>query len=452
MELSTSAIPQKIPIVLPSRTQTKDPKAWKSIIRNHARLRNDRAVLTSYTQMEASGVSPDIFVLPLVLKACTRLKEVEKGRKVHSDIRAMGLTEDIRVRTSLVDFYCKCGFLEEALHLFEESPNRDTVFWNAMICGYVGNSQHKDAVLLFARMQSENLRPSSVTLVGLLSACGELLELRSGQEIHCHCLRNGLFDSESHVGTALIGFYSRFNLRVSRLVFDLMVVRNIVSWNAMISGYVNAEDSSEAHRLFMSLLIDEIRLNSVTVLIMVQSCTSKGFAEFGKQIHQLAIKNGFSSDIFIVNALIVTYSKNGSLESSHKLFETIPTTKRDVALWNAMLSAFKEFGSSDEAFRSFERMRSECIRANTTTIAILLSTCTDSDNGLEKGKSLHAHVIKSGIDMDASLGNAVMGMYIDLECIYSAQNFFNEMSSMNVVSWNTLILALAHNKLTGQLL
>ncbi|XP_042489602.1 pentatricopeptide repeat-containing protein ELI1, chloroplastic-like [Macadamia integrifolia] len=449
MDLSTSSVPQKIHVLLPSRTQIKDPKAWNPIIRNHVRLRNDQAVLTCYTQMEASGVFPDVFVIPLVLKACTRLKAIEKGRKIHSDIQAMGLTEDVRIQTALVDFYCKCGFLEEAVHLFEETPNRDTVFWNAMICGYVGNSRYKDAVLMFARMQGENLRPSSVTLVGLLSACGELLELRLGQEIHCHCLRNGLFDSESHVGTALIGFYSRFNVRVSRLVFDLMVVRNIVSWNAMISGYVNMEDSSEAQRLFKWMPIDEISLNSVTVLVTVQSCTSNGFAEFGKQIHQIAIKNGFSSDIFIVNALLVMYGKNGSLESSHKLFETIPTTKRDVALWNAMLSAFKECGSSDEAFRAFDRMRSEGIRENETTIAILLSICNDSANGLEGGKSLHAHVIKSGMDMDAALGNAVMGMYIDLECVHSAQKVFNEMSSTNVLSWNTIILALAHNKLTG---
>ncbi|KAJ4969904.1 hypothetical protein NE237_003003 [Protea cynaroides] len=450
MEFSASAVPQKIRISFPSITQTKDPKAWNSIIRNHARLKNDRAVLTSFTQMEASGVSPDIFVFPLVLKACARLKAIEKGRKIHLDIRAMGLTEDVRVRTALVDFYCKCGFLEEALHLFEEAPNRDTVSWNAMICGYVGNSRYKDAVLLFARMLNENLRPSSVTLVGLLLASGELLDLRLGQEIHCYCLRKGLFDSESHVGTALIGFYSRFNVRVSRLVFDLMVVRNIVSWNAIISGYVNTGDFSEAHSLFKWMLVNEIRLNSVTVLVMVQSCTSYGFAEFGEQIHQLAIKNGFSSDIFIVNALIVMYGRNGSRASSHKLFEFIPITKRDVALWNAMLSAFKECGSSDEAFRSFDRMRREGTRENATTIAILLSTCIDSNNGLEKGKTLHAHVIKSRMDMDASLGNAVMGMYIDLECVHSAQKVFNEMSSTNVVSWNTLIMALANNKLTDQ--
>ncbi|KAF8403820.1 hypothetical protein HHK36_011926 [Tetracentron sinense] len=447
MEISTSISLQKLPL-LPKQTQIKDPKAWNTIIRRHAQLKNDQAILSSYTQMEALGVLPDNLVLPLILKACASLQAVERGKKIHSDIQNTHAIEDVRIRTALTDFYCKCGFLEEARRVFEETSDRDIVSWNAMICGYTGSSHFEEAILLSLQMQRENLKPNSVTMVCLLSACGELLELRLGQEIHCFCLRNGLFNSDPHVGTALIGFYSRFDMRVSRLVFDLMVLRNIVCWNAMISGYFNVGNASEALRLFVRMLIDGLKPNSITMLVVVQSCADSGSLKLGRQIHQLVIKFKFNYDLFIVNALLNMYGKNGNLESSCELFKTIPA--RDVALWNAMISAYLECGSHEEAFGLFDRMQSEGVREDKTTIAIMLSICAESASGLGYGKGLHAHVIKSGMERDVSLGNALLSMYADFKCVKSAKKVFDEMNGPNAVSWNTLILALARNGLRGQ--
>ncbi|OVA13634.1 Pentatricopeptide repeat [Macleaya cordata] len=401
--------------------------------------------------MEILGVSPDCLTLPIVLKACARLQAVEKGKKIHSDIqKTPQLAQDVRVRTALIDFYSKCGLLEEARNVFEETLNRDIVSFNAMICGYVGNSRHEEAIELFLLMQQrENLKPSSVTLVGLLSACSELWELRLGQEIHCYCLRNRLFDVDPHLGTALIGFYSRFDMRIASLVFDSMTVKNIVTWNSMISGYFNVGDKSEALRFFSGMLVDGINPGFVTILVAIKSCMDFGYLEFGRQMHQLAIKYGFSSDLFIVSALINMYGKNESLESSCQLFKTIST--RDVVLWNSMLSAYKDCGSHDGLFTLFRRMRLEGVREDSTTVAIVLLACSELANNLGTGKGLHAHVIKSGIEMDASLKNALLSMYAQLNCVESAEKKFHEMKYPDILSWNTLILVLARKKVMARL-
>ncbi|XP_010257236.1 PREDICTED: pentatricopeptide repeat-containing protein At3g12770-like [Nelumbo nucifera] len=433
----------------PTQTQKRDATAWNSIIRQHVRLRNDQGILASHAQMEALGVLPDNVVLPLILKACARLKAVERGRKIYSDIQNTRLIEDVRVRTALIDFYSKCGFLEDARQLFEEAPIRDVVCWNAMISGHVENCCYKDAIWLFARMQKEILKPSSVTLVGVLSACEELSELRLGQEVHCYCLRSGQLGLDPYVGTALIGFYSRFDGRVAaQHVFNSMLVRNIVSWNAMISGYFNMGYSYEALKVLVRMLTGGIRPDSVTMLVSIQSCMDSGSLELGKQIHQLAVKLGFSSDLFITNALIIMYCKKGSFEFSKVLFETL--SGRDVALWNAMLSACRECGFHDEAFTLFSRMRAEAVKEDVTTVAIMLSICAESASGLGEGKCLHAYFIKSGMEMGLSLGNALLSMYTDINCVESVQTVFDEMRCRDVVSWNILVLALARNKLIDQ--
>lgn len=439
---------QKLPFT-PNQLRITDPKDWNLVIKHHAKLNNDQAILTTYTHMESVGIGPDKATLPLVLKACARLNAVERGRKIHWSIRDTGLIRDVRVGTALVDFYGKCGLVDDAREVFDKMRERDVVLWNAMIYGYVECCCFDMAVSLFMRMQREGLKPNSRTVVGLLSACRELDELRVGQEVHSYCLRNGLFDLDPYVGTALIGFYSKFDVRSLRLVFDLMDVRNIVSWNAIISGYVDMGEHLEACNLFVRLLVDGIKLDSITVVAVVQACAELGFCKLGMQVHQVAMKCGYRNNLFLVNALLNMYSDCGALDLAYRLFEHVPN--RDVALWNSMIYACIGYGICDEALSLFISMRTDSIREDERTIAIVASSCPDLSDGVKFGTSLYAHAVKNGMEIDNdSLGNAFLSMYGELNCVDAAQKVFDDMASPDVISWNTLIMALACNRLRDE--
>lgn len=398
--------------------------------------------------MESLGILPNNSTLPIVLKACSRLQAVERGKKIHKDVLDTDLIDDVRVRTALVDFYCKCGFPEDARWVFDEMPEKDVVSWNSMISGCVGCCGYKEAILLFKQMQREDMKANSVTVVALLVACRELLDLRLGKEVHGYCLRNGLFDSNPHVGTALMGFYLRFDVRIASLVFELMGLRNIVSWNALISGYFDVGESSKALELFVLMLMDGLNCDSVTMLVVIQACAELGSLQLGMQVHQMAIKFDFSDDLYVVSALMNMYSKIGSLKSSCDIFKYVPT--RDAALWNSLISAYVESGSLEEAMSSFNQMRLEGIREDERTAAIMMPLYADLPNGLKNGKGLHAYVIKSGMEINTCLGNAVLNMYAELNCVEDAVTIFHKINDRDAISWNTLILALARNRLRGQ--
>ncbi|KAM0990902.1 hypothetical protein ACFX13_009482 [Malus domestica] len=431
----------------PKQLQIQNPKPedWNLIIKHHARLKNDSAILSTYTQMESLGVAPDSASLPLVLKACARLGAVERGKGIHSSIRNTGLMKDVRIGTALVDFYFKGGFVDDAVDVFDEMRERDLVLWNALIHGYVGCCCYREAVLLFLQMQNEGLRPNSRSVVALLLACREVSQLRSGKEIHGFGFRNGLLDLDAHVGTALIGFYLRFDIKMSRLMFDSMVVRNIVSWNAIITGYVDVGEHLMALKLFLQMLVDGVKFDSTTLLVVIQACAGIGSIELGRQIHQMVIKNSYSGDLFTVNALLNMYTECGCFELSRELFEAVPN--RDVALWNSMISAYVEYGFYEEALSLFSRMRIEGIKEDERTIVVMLSVCENLVDGLRKGKSLHALARKSGMKMDVSLGNRLLNMYAELNCVEFVQKVFAEMKHSDVISWNTLIRAMACNGL-----
>ncbi|KAK8923559.1 Pentatricopeptide repeat-containing protein [Platanthera zijinensis] len=413
-----------------------NPRDWDSVFNHHIKLKNDGAILKSYSEMESSGVSPRRDQLPVILKACARLRNFEFGRKIHSSIVKSGLVDGAKAMTALIDFYCKIGFLDVALNLFDEMRDRDLVSWNTMMCGFAENLRSMDSLSLFRRMRRDGLLPNAITLVSLLSSCRELCELKLGREIHCYCLKRGFFDSEVHVGTALVDFYSTFDVRASRLVFDLMEVRNKVTWNVILYAYVYSGDFDEMRILFVDMIIESSAPDYVAFLAVLESCADHGFLEFGRQVHQLAIKHGFHYDSFVANALIVMYGKCKDVDSSHEVFQKMPSL--DLASWNAMLASYRNCGFFGKALDLFKTMRKRNAKVNSVTIATILSICGQSSN-LRTGKELHSYVIKTGFCKDLAVESALLSMYVESNSMSCACRCFNKMKRRLLVSWNTLI-------------
>ncbi|XP_023729781.1 pentatricopeptide repeat-containing protein At1g08070, chloroplastic [Lactuca sativa] len=444
MELPLSLSLQKHPFV---QSQTHELKHWNSIIKHHTKLKDDVAILTTYNQMESLGILPDNATLPLVLKACGRLQAIEKGKKLHNSILSTNLASDIRVQTALVNFYSKCGMLQNALNVFDEMTQRDVVSWNAMISGCVCCYEYQKALRLFSQMQKVNLKANSVTIVELLQVCGELLELRSGKEIHGYSLRHGLFNTNPHVDSSLMGFYLKFDPWIASLVFETLASRNTVSWNTMISGYINHGDFLKALKLFILMLNEGFKCDSITMLVVIQACAEFGDHGLGMQVHQLVIKFGYNN-MHIVNSLVNMYNKYADLKSSYELFTSIPT--KDVALWNSMLSCYVENGLINESIHLLNKMQLEGIKVNERTIVIILPLCANLSNGLINGKSLHAYAFKIGNERNKHIGNSLVNMYTLLNCVEDATKVFNKMKDIDVISCNVFISALANNKLKVQ--
>ncbi|OWM73490.1 hypothetical protein CDL15_Pgr026589 [Punica granatum] len=435
-----------LPRLPAQKSQTiKDPKDWNSLIKYHAKLKNDNAILSTYTHMESLRIVPDNTALPLVLKACSALNSVEIGKRIHSSVLGTELSEDVRVATALIDFYCKAGLLDHAKCVFDEMFERDIIAWNAILYGYVGAGQYEEAISLFSGMVEEGWKPNSRTIVALLLACKEAGKLKLGREIHGYCLRHGVFDMNLHVGTTLIGFYAKFDWKASCSVFDMMVVKNVVCWNAMITGYFEVGDYERALEVFVQLLWEGFEFDSITILLVAQACAECGSLELAMQSHQVAVKFGFLDDLCIVDALLNMYKALGRLDFACRLFEA--NMSPDVAFWNSMISVYIEFGKPEEALGLFLQMNDQGVRANERTIVIVLSSCSDFDGGLGIGKSLHAHAIKVGMKMDPYLGNEILHMYGELNCIEAAKKVFDRLKNhADVVSWNILIAGVAKSE------
>ncbi|GJM87792.1 hypothetical protein PR202_ga03785 [Eleusine coracana subsp. coracana] len=302
-----------------------------------------------------------------------------------------GSFSDLRVATALADTYAKSGLVSDARQVFVETPRKDMVLCNAMISCYVSHGLSRRAWALFAAMRKSGLVGDEFTFSALLcpprhgrgDADGELL-LRCGALAHGLVLRLGLL-VDVVVATALLDMYAKcVQIADARRVFDDMVVRNVVSWNAMVVCYGRNGEGKEALELFRLMLRDGFCCpDELTLASVLSSCANMAAANEATQVHAYAVKMGAQGFLQVANALIMAYGKNGFVQETTTIFALIDNP--DIVTWSSMVSSFAYHGHAKDAVHLFEKMLQQGVQPDGIAFLGVLSACS------------HAGLIEDGL-------------------------------------------------------
>ena len=145
--------------------------SWNSMIVGFSQNGCPIDALDLFCEMNTLGLRMDKFSLASVISACASISSLELGEQVFARATRIGLEFDQIISTSLVDFYCKCGLVENGRKLFDRMMKSDEVPWNSMLMGYATNGHGIDALKVFDQMRSVGVQPTDITFVGVLSAC-----------------------------------------------------------------------------------------------------------------------------------------------------------------------------------------------------------------------------------------------------------------------------------------
>ncbi|KAL6221538.1 hypothetical protein ACLB2K_004934 [Fragaria x ananassa] len=201
-----------------------------------------------------------------------------------------GIVSHPSVSTALVTVYCRLNEIDSARQLFDESAKRTLASWNAMISGYTQNGHTDTAISLFQEMMSE-FSPNPTTVTTILSACAQLGALSLGKWVH-GLIKSKNLESNIYVLTALVDMYAKCGSIVeARQLFDMMPEKNVVTWNAMISGYGLHGDGHEALKLFNDMLDSRIPPSSVSFLSVLYACSHAGLVREGDDIFHRMVHN-----------------------------------------------------------------------------------------------------------------------------------------------------------------
>ena len=127
-----------------------------------------------------------------LLKSCAKEKDLQKGTKIHSNIREhyRCLEMSLYIANSLISMYAKCGDFPKAREVLEEIPTRNVVSWNALISGYTHQDQFDKALKCFEEIEHEGLFPDEITFICMLKCCGRTRAIEKGKWIHDQIMKS----------------------------------------------------------------------------------------------------------------------------------------------------------------------------------------------------------------------------------------------------------------------
>ncbi|CAL0323903.1 unnamed protein product [Lupinus luteus] len=348
--------------------------SWNGMIAGFSSNGSYVEAVMLFQKMLLEGFSPEGTTLSCILPAIGQLEDAVMGAQVHGYVIKQGLEIDKFVVNSLLDMYGKCGCAFEMSRVFDEADQTEICFlnafltglsrnglvdtalevfeqfkdegmelnvvtWTSMIASCSQNGKDLEALEFFRKMQADGVEPNAVTIPSLIPACGNISALMHGKEIHCFSLRKGLFD-DVYVGSALIDMYAKCGrIQLSRRCFDIMSAPNLVSWNAVMSGYSMHGKAKETIEMFHMMLQRGKKPDRISFTCVLSACAQNGLTEEGWQyFNSMSKEHGMEAKMEHYACMVTLLSRVGKLEEAYSIIKEMPY-EPDACIWGALLSS-----------------------------------------------------------------------------------------------------------------
>ncbi|KAJ6765862.1 PENTATRICOPEPTIDE REPEAT-CONTAINING PROTEIN [Salix purpurea] len=372
----------------------------------------------------------------------TRKSPFIKRTQPKTSLALLVRPNDLNVTRDLCGFV-ESGLMDNALNMFEKMNHSDTFIWNVIIRGFTKNGLFQEAIDFYYRMECEGIRSDNFTFPFVIKACGELLALIEGQKIHGKLIKIGL-GLDVYVCNFLIDMYLKIGfIELAEKVFDEMPVRDLVSWNSMVSGYQIDGDGLSSLMCFKEMLRLGNKADRFGMISALGACSIEHCLRIGMEIHCQVIRSELELDIMVQTSLIDMYGKCGEVDYAERVFNRI--CSRNIVAWNAMIGGYASNNYFSESFACLKRMQEDDkVIPDVITMINLLPSCSQSGALLE-GKSIHGYAIRKMFLPYLFLETALVDMYGKCGELRLAEHVFNQMNEKNTVSWNTMVAAYVQN-------
>ncbi|PON70473.1 DYW domain containing protein [Parasponia andersonii] len=281
--------------------------------------------------------------------------------------------------------------------------------------------------------------------VRLLKLAADTKNLELGKLIHAHLIVTSADAFSNNIDVIqsnfLINLYAKCGqICIARQLFDCMPVRNVVSWSALMAGYLHNGLDLEVLGLFKRSMasVDDMCPNEFVLTTVVSSCSTSGRVQEGMQCHGYVLKSGLVFYQHVKNALIHMYSRLSDMEGAMSVFNTVQAC--DIFSYNSILNGLLEHGHLKEAMQVLSIMVSKRVKWDSVTYVTVFGICS-SLGTLRLGLQVHCRMLKTDIECDAFVNSAIMNMYGKCGKLVNAAKIFECLLIRNVVSWTTIMAA-----------
>ncbi|CAN1218615.1 Putative pentatricopeptide repeat-containing protein At3g15130 [Linum perenne] len=285
--------------------------AWTALMCGYVQNGYPEESLSLFSQMGSTGLKPNDFTLSTNLKACGMLNVPEIGMQLHDICVKTAYDLQTVVCNSALDMYLKCGMIEDAEKLLSEMPARDVVSWTVMITGYGKHGLGKEAVHLFNRMVSQNIKPDEVTYLAILLACSHSGLVEEGEQY------------------------------LSKLCSDESVKPRVEHYACMVDLLGRAGRLKEAKNLICTMPVEP---NAGIWQTLLSACRVHGDIDMGREVGNIILRMDGNNPVNYV-MLSNMLANAGYWEESQTLRETVTSKKLKKEAGRSWVEIDKEIHS-----------------------------------------------------------------------------------------------------------
>ncbi|GMH19626.1 hypothetical protein Nepgr_021467 [Nepenthes gracilis] len=348
--------------------------------------------------------------MPLTEDMCNqnldRYPDIKALKKLHCRILTdRNLHSSPSLGVKLMRAYAACGELSSAHKIFDESAEKNIIFFNVMIRSYVNHNLYQDALLIYSTMPTYAISADHYTYPCVLKACSGSLNLQVGLQIHAAVAKIGL-DLNLFIGNGLVAMYGKCGcLLEARKALDELPIKDVVSWNSMVAGYAQNGRFNDALKVCKEMESSKTKPDGGTMASLLPA---------------------------------VTKTSSGNVKFIEEMFSKL--SKRSLVSWNVMIAMYVNNAMPAEAVNLYSRMEASKMEPDAVTIASILPACGDL-SAFSLGRQIHKYVERKRLRPNLSLENALLDMYAKCNCLTEARELFDGMQSRDVVSWTSMISA-----------
>ncbi|KAL6514424.1 hypothetical protein OROHE_019032 [Orobanche hederae] len=411
-----------------------------------------------------------------LLKCCKSMSHLEQ---IQAQLFTHGLHHNIDVLHKLMIFATDAN-LTHAEKIFVRIERPTLFIYNVAIKAHAKSGNCRKALFLFDELRVRGLCPDNYTYPFVFKAVGRLKAVPEGDKIHGFVLKLGvLFDW--YVCNSVLDMYGELGCVKSMCkLFDEMPLRDLISWNVLISGLVKNNRFEDAIHVYKRMRREvSLRPDEATVVSTLSACTELKRLDLGHEINEY-VRTQLGFTMIIKNALLDMYAKCGCLDIARGIFDLMPEKNvicwtsmvsayvnsgcldearalferspvRDLILWTTMINGYVQFNKVDEAMTLFRHMQMDRIKPDKYILVALLTGCAQL-GALEQGEWIHAYLEENGITVDVVVGTALIEMYAKCGCLDQSLNIFYQLNQQDTASWTSIICALAMNGNTSRAL
>ncbi|CAF2097519.1 unnamed protein product [Rotaria magnacalcarata] len=371
-------------------------------------------------------------VITQALKACTHIKDVQRGSDIHRLISSR-IQHDFHILASLLHFYMQCGNVSNAELLFNETKKKTLATYGAMMKGYIKNNMPNQAIDLFYKIEN----PDKIIIMFVFNACASL-----GTSEALDLTKKTLekmpktFYSDSYILCSVLDALMKCgDVKYAESIYKSSTTKALPMYGAMMKGYLENNDPKKTIELFKQIT----NPSEVVFNLCFNACASLGTSEaldLTKKTLEKMPKT-FYSDSYILCSVLDALMKCGDVKYAESIYNS--STTKALPMYGAMMKGYIKNNCPGKAINLFKQIENPsevnlivffnvCAQLRTQEA---LSLVKQTVKKMRKSYYLNSRLLTSLLDAFIKCGDSSSGEILFSKMKKSVENYGNLMSGFN---------------------